>query len=62
MVPALFIDPSQQTHAKEETRIDFIKFSKATVFAGVTGDTKYFGVIARRPIDEQLRVGTMTAT
>ena len=50
------------TNAQEKTRIDFSKFSTATVYADVTGDAKYFGVIARGPVDEQLLVATMTAT
>jgi hypothetical protein len=49
------------TKAQEETGIDFSKFSTATVFANVTGDAKYFGVIARGPVNEQLLVAAMTA-
>jgi hypothetical protein len=39
------------TKAQEETGIDFSKFSTAMVFADVTGDTEYFGVIARGPVN-----------
>ena len=50
------------TNAREETGIDFSKFSTATVFSDVTGDPEYFRVIARGPVNEQLLVAPMTAS